>query len=53
MYGYMVLVIKERLFLYDFMSYYKRNKHDETYYVCIDNPKLLPYLEAFLERRKN
>jgi len=35
------------------MSYYKRNKDDELYYVCINHPELLEYLEEYLETCMN
>jgi len=53
MYNFMVFHVAERKLYKDFMAYYKRNPNDELYFVSINNPKLLKYLEEFLERRLN
>jgi hypothetical protein len=53
MYGYMVLKTKGKRLFRDFLAYYKRHPDDELYYVSINNPKLLQYLEEFIERRLN
>ncbi|MBI5664133.1 MAG: hypothetical protein HZC49_03440 [Nitrospirae bacterium] len=53
MYNYMVLNVSKKKLFRDFLAYYKRNPDDELYYVSINNPKLLQYLEEFIERRMN
>lgn len=53
MYNYMVLNVSGRKLYRDFLAYYKRNPDDELYYVSINNPKLLQFLEEFIERRIN
>ena len=53
MYNYMVLNVSERKLHKDFMSYYKLTPCDEFYFVSINDPKFLRYLEEFLERRIN
>lgn len=53
MYSYMVLpTIRKKLYR-DFLSYYKRNPDDDFYIVSVNNPKLVQYLEEFIERRLN
>ena len=52
MYNYMVLnTSKEQP--KDFMSYYKRNKNDELFFVSINHPDLIKYLEEYLEKSMN
>ncbi len=53
MYNYMVFNVSEKKLYRDFLAYYKRNPCDELFYVSINNPKLLQYLEEFIERRMN
>lgn len=53
MYNYMVMNVTEKKLFRDFLAYYKRNPDDELYYVSINNPKLVQYLEEFIERRMN
>jgi hypothetical protein len=53
MYNYMIFNVSNRTLYKDFLSYYKRNPCDELYFVSINNPKLIQYLEEFLERRLN
>ncbi|MCK5506088.1 MAG: hypothetical protein KAJ10_13060 [Thermodesulfovibrionia bacterium] len=53
MYNYMVLNVSERKLHKDFMSYYKRNQTDDLYFVSIDHPDFIEYLEEFIERRMN
>lgn len=53
MYNYMVFNVEEKTFYKDFMAYYKRNECDELYFVSVNNPKLIKYLEEFIERRIN
>ena len=53
MYNYMVFNIGDKTLYRDFMAYYKRNEGDELYFVSVDNPKLIKYLEEFIERRIN
>jgi len=37
----------------DFMSYYKRNKDDELYFVSVNQLELIEYLEEYLEKSIN
>lgn len=53
MYNYMVFNVADRVLYKDFLSYYKRCEDDDYYIVSLNNPKLMQYLEAFLERRLN
>jgi len=53
MYNYMVLNVSERKLYKDFLAYHKQNPEDDLYHVSINNPKLLKYLEEFIERRIN
>jgi len=53
MYNYMVFDISNRVLYKDFLSYYKRCDDDDYYIVSLNNPKLIQYLEEFLERRIN
>lgn len=53
MYNYMVLNTEDIKFYRDFMSYYKRNNDDELYFVSINHPDFIEYLEEFIERRMN
>ena len=53
MYNYMVFNVEEKTLYKDFMAYYKRNECDELYFVSVSNPKLIQYLEEFIERRIN
>ncbi len=49
----MIFNVSERKLYKDFLAYYKRNPCDELYFVSINNPNLLKYLEEFIERRIN
>lgn len=53
MYNYMIFKHSERKLYKDFLSYYKRSPKDEVYYVSVDDPEYMEYLEEFLERRIN
>lgn len=53
MYGFMVFNIAKRTLYRDFLSYYKKNSCDDFYVVSVNNPKLIQYLEEFLDRRLN
>ena len=53
MYNYMIFNVEQKTLYKDFMAYYKRNECDELYFVSVSNPKLLQYLEEFIERRIN
>jgi len=53
MYNFMVFNISQRKLYRDFLTYYKRSSCDDFYMVSVNNPKLLQYLEEFLERRLN
>ena len=53
MYNYMVLDTSKGKLPKDFMSYYKRNKNDELFFVSISDPKLIEYLEEYLEKSLN
>ncbi|MBC8413240.1 MAG: hypothetical protein ISR96_04210 [Nitrospira sp.] len=53
MYNYMVMNSADRKYYKDFMSYYKKSSCDDLYYVSIDHPEFLKYLEEFIERRIN
>ena len=53
MYNYMVLNTSKEKPPKDFMSYYQRNKDDELLFVCINHPKLIEYLEEYLENSLN
>ncbi len=53
MYNYMVFNVSDQKLFKDFMSYYKRSECDDFYFVSINHPKLIQYLEEFLERRIN
>lgn len=53
MYNYMVFNLKDKTLFKDFLAYYKRNACDELYFVSANNPKLVQYLEEFIERRIN
>jgi len=53
MYTYMVFNVSERTLYRDFLSYSKECEEDDLYVVSINNPKLLEYLEEFLDRRIN
>ena len=55
MYNYMVLNTPKEKSPKDFMSYYKRNKDDELFFVSvsINQPELVEYLEAYLEKNLN
>ncbi len=53
MYNYMVFNVPKRTLYRDFLAYYKQSPCDDFYIVSVNNPKLLQYLEEFLERRIN
>jgi hypothetical protein len=53
MYNYMIFNTSEKIMYRDFLSYYKCDETDDLYVVSVDNPKLVQYLEEFLERRIN
>ncbi len=53
MYNYMIFNVSNRKFYKDFMSYYKRNPGDDIYFVSINHPEFVKYLEEFIERRMN
>lgn len=53
MYNYMVFNVGDKKFYRDFMSYYKRNECDDLYFVSINHPDFIKYLEEFIERRTN
>lgn len=53
MYNYMIFNVSEKKMFNDFMSYYKRNTEDDFYFVSIDQPQMIQYLEEFLDRRIN
>jgi hypothetical protein len=53
MYSFMVLNSMCRRLYRDFLSYYKRSPEDDFYIVSVNNPKLVQYLEEFIERRLN
>lgn len=53
MYNYMIFNVSEKKLYRDFLAYYKKDPCDELYYVSINNPKLVQYLEEFIERRTN
>jgi hypothetical protein len=53
MYSFMVLNSMCRTLYRDFLSYHKRNPEDDFYIVSVNNPKLVQYLEEFIERRLN
>ena len=53
MYNYMVLDTSKEKAPKDFLSYYKRNKNDELYFVSIHDPELIEYLEEYLEKSLN
>lgn len=53
MYTYMVMNMQGKKLYKDFLSYYKRCESDDYYIVSVNNPKLLKYLEEFLDRRLN
>ncbi|MDH4028184.1 MAG: hypothetical protein OEU95_05085 [Nitrospirota bacterium] len=53
MYNYMVLNVSDRVYFKDFMSYYKRSECDDYYFVAVNHPKMIQYLEEFLVRRTN
>lgn len=49
----MVFQLAEKKLYRDFLSYYKHCDSDDYYIVSINNPKVLQYLEEFLDRRNN
>ena len=53
MYNYMVLNTSNEKLPKDFMSYYKRNKDDELYFVSVNQLELIEYLEEYLEKSIN
>jgi hypothetical protein len=53
MYNYMIFNLSDKVLHKDFLGYYKCDPCDDLYYVSLDNPQLLKYLEEFLERRLN
>jgi hypothetical protein len=53
MYNYMVFNVSKKKLYKDFLAYYKRCEDDDYYIVSLNNPKLVKYLEEFLERRLN
>lgn len=53
MYNYMVFNTSEKKLFKDFMSYYKQSDCDDYYFVSVNHPKLIQYLEEFLVRRTN
>jgi hypothetical protein len=53
MYNFMVLNSMCKRLYRDFLSYYKRDPEDDFYIVSVNNPKLVQYLEEFIERRLN
>jgi len=53
MYSFMIFVTPKRTLYRDFLSYYKQHSGDDFYIVSVNNPKLVQYLEEFIERRLN
>ena len=53
MYNYMIFNVSDKVLHKDFLGYYKCDPCDDLYYVSLDNPQLIEYLEEFLERRLN
>ena len=53
MYNYLVFNTDKIKYYNDFMSYYKRSQSDDLYFVSIDHPDFIEYLEEFIERRMN
>ena len=54
MYNYLILNTEKEKLPKDFMSYYKRNKDDELYFVSVNQqPELIEYLEEYLEKSIN
>jgi len=53
MYSFMVFNSMCKRLYRDFLSYYKRDPEDDFYIVSANNPKLVQYLEEFIERRLN
>jgi hypothetical protein len=53
MYSFMVFSSMSKRLYRDFLSYYKRDPEDDFYIVSANNPKLVQYLEEFIERRLN
>jgi len=53
MYNYMVFNTDRKKLYRDFLAYYKCDPKDDYYIVSVNNPKLIQYLEEFLDRRLN
>lgn len=53
MYNFMVLNNPKEKAPKDFMSYYKRSKDDDFYFVSINHPDVLKPLEDYIDRSIN